>query len=81
MPRDCSHMPGAAKDVDCPLCKDLKRHGKVVTGSANIVLNQQPGPKPKGRVCPRCNAKVTFLVSRGAEHICAACAESLDEDA
>lgn len=77
MPRDCEHMPGAAKEVKCPLCKSLK-DGGILSKPALVTLNSQP-VKPKVRECPRCHGAAEELVTREGELMCKDCAVDLDE--
>lgn len=78
MPRDCSHMPGAAKETNCKLCETLAKKQPIV-GEALKVLNQQP-PKEQMRTCAICHGQVKHLVTRGKELMCQECAEAKDAE-
>lgn len=79
MPRNCNHMPGAAKETPCPLCKDLKAHGRPITKRAIQILNQQPG-REATRTCPECTGECAILVTRKGELMCTECAELADDN-
>jgi hypothetical protein len=77
--RTCEHLPGAAKELKCPLCKDLATYGKPVSKAAILTLNAQR-EKEKTRKCPRCRNQVRSLVTQQKELMCAACAVELDDE-
>jgi len=80
MPRTCNHLPGAGKDIECPLCRDLEKAGKPATKAALKILNQQPPPVALRR-CPGCGQDVKGLVTREGALMCVGCAQALDEEA
>lgn len=73
-------MPGAAKHIECPLCKFFasERPLSEMPKLAQQVLQRQPKKKPT-RTCPGCNSKVSVLVTSRGKLVCADCAMDDDE--